>query len=353
MDIFKLEINYTPLKNGLTLPKSVALPYYKASKSDKLCYDIAEFRPNQVLITGSRKQIDNSKSLLTTIRSTYYFDAIRALILLYFYIGGFAVNNISLSVNSKVNSSFYETEIDQLFLNNLSESLPIKNLEKIITESNLSISKIKIDVLIHLILASQEYVSYYHKFSYSWRAFEQSIHYSFPQKGSNITKNLISLCEDLKKSSTNIYANSIELADKVTEEELSNLRLKSFLLHDIQRTQKTIEGAYGSFDDYRIKQALKSAIEQYPQYFHVKFENEGYPNSSTNSIDIIRLFALKYGYFLRNTLFHANQISRSLVENDLTNELKIVYRYVRLLGIDVFNQYNPAWTIDKQTSQEE
>lgn len=346
MDNFKLEINFTPLKSGLTLPKSVALPYYKAPKSNKFRSDIAEFRPTQVLITGSREQINKSKDLLTTIRSTYYFDAIRALILLYFYIGGFTVNNISLSVNSKVNSSFCESEIDQLFLNNLSESLPIKNLEKIITESNLSISKIKIDVLIHLILASQEYVSYYHKFTYSWRAFEQSIHYSFPQKKSNISENLKSLHLDLKRSSTNIYTNSIKLADKVTEDELSTLRLKSFLLHDIKNTQKTIERTYNSFDDYRIKQALKSAIEQYPKYFHVKFEEEGSANSSTNSIDIIRLFALKYGYFLRNTLFHANQISRSLVENDLTNELKIVFRYVRSLGIDVFNQYNSAWKID-------
>lgn len=343
-DTFQIVVEYTLLSQRKKLPETQQLPYFFHKKTNKSYYDHVTFECNRVLINGSRTKISEKKPL-ATIKSTFYFDIIRALLLLYFYDGRFSVDCIKLNVNDKPNSTYDKSEIDQFFIDDLKERVIINDLDDIIRETDLTKSRYYVDFLIYLVLASQESIKIYDKFTYAWRAFELSICHSFPNKpkeNHNTTQCLKALRDDLEKSQPR-YKNSIAKAEEINEKSISILRLEAFLKHTYpSKSNECLCELFNSFKDHRVRKALDQSIRKYTNLSSDKLDFEPIGNEH-NPVDILRLFVLKYAYFLRNSLFHANQMSRFLIKNDLMSELEFITNFLILLEIDIFNYYHNKW----------
>ncbi len=333
MIIIKISKQLFPEKLDDKINKKII--YY--SKKGNNYYDKVEYSKDTIKISGNRSKIDESKNLLESKNSTFYYSLVKSLLYVYFNIDCFEVNSIKVFKNGNKVVAYSEDSIMQVFSEK--KSLEI-NSEKLFGEKY--ISDTMMNALMNLTM-SYKYKDL--KFDYTWKCFNTLIRVIFNKhKDFDMLKELK---EDLEENSK-LYEKSIKFADEVDYNYLDKYFVNGMIYNNILRQGgvKSMIESVRSFNDKRVLCIFKKVLDYQKNKMEPKeYDNiKGYIDSeikkkNKKNTDVIRFIILKYGYYLRCKFFHGEQIPANfLIFNANLLELDRITEPLQLVCVDLLEK---------------
>lgn len=301
---------------GIRLDKNLC----KAEVTKKVTYHQNENQQYQDDITysGSQITIEGSRSkrinldFLETVNSTQFSALITALVYAYFRFGSFKIEEFSVSLDGNEIGNIPRIETTRFSSNNIFGKLQDTDLSGLF--GNMSESKVFQSALTNFTLASSNGER---RFEHLWRGFNSLARYFTGLIKDSDTLKAIRKDMDIRPDA---YKKATSWARMIRKEDLDEkLRVNLMILSYFPKGTKSRDGLkrwYTNYTDFRVLTLMKEKITckqaDLEELNILRDVTEDIDRKlaldKTYDIDIVRITVLKYAYYLRNKLFHAEKM---------------------------------------------
>lgn len=347
MPNFLIEIKFSGSGRNEWWFSSYAKPSSVHSLSDKITYGTKKII---IAIQRSKKPIAPFSNHNNTISK----QIIKALCVFYTYaktpmnISSISINQINKKGKSNKIQEIKSTNgLRQPFSNkcNFSELKGIKVGKLLEIQEETSFAKTKLNCISHL-LFSYSIVEENEAFDAAWRAFNAIYKlYSEKEKDSDCHRFICEkLREDIKK-----FPLVNDVFDGFTTDDISRIVVQFIKMLQVNHpTEKRTKALFESIKrnkDYRVLKLYKEKITVRKDYLlnlglwndlH-EFLNTQIAIYAKEVSDIVCLICVKYAYYIRNKIVHAEQPHHILRTYNNHTSITNITRYLQLLTIDIFN----------------
>lgn len=298
-------------------------PYHQ--NEDKQYVDKITYAGSQIIVEGSRSKTI-SPNFLKTSNSTQFSALISALVYAYFRFGDFKIKAFKIELDGNMASDTPKIDTTRFSSKNVFGKLYDADLAGLF-ESR-SRSKVFQSALTNFTLASS---SSERRFEHLWRGFNSlARYYTGIKKDSDM---LAAIRKDMD-AHPEAYKLSISWAKRITKNDLDKrLRVNSMIANAFpkgtkEKKKNNLKRWYTDYTDARVLLLMKEKIpckqadlSKLGILQTTKNQiNRKLALGKTYDIDVVRITVLKYAYYLRNKLFHAERIPTYFLFNTANEE---------------------------------
>lgn len=180
------------------------------------------------------------------------------------------------------------------------------------------------------------------RFDCFWRSFNRL--YGYHGHGQNETDSLRAL-RSLILANPACFSNSVAAACAFPLDELKSFRWSRMILNDYDTSAKTqaLVDFIKRYSDSRIMQILHEKLKCREKFLialgkKTEVDSHIFANSATvNDIELVSIICIKYAYFVRNKLFHAEMLDGhfKLKDDNFTSEMKRINSVFEVFLLDL------------------
>lgn len=344
----------------------------------------------KIQITAERSAIINPKDILENDSNTIHTQIIKSLLFYYLFIGKFVeIKSINITREKNTILQQYslpnsETSINQVLTSTFSLNSAInfntETLENIFKSDEKSIALYN---SISYILKANASTEASGKFEKLWKAFNSIYRYFGNGKSENDCQRIL---RTFMLSNHNNFPLSKELVTDLDKDTLrKRIRLRDLILNDYETKNLTVTflSFIYRYTDYRISKILRETLVYREDFIKdimsidnvqskfsklsnvtflynscngsssphciynkvVQYLDDNFNNNIVSDIEVVAFICIKYAYYIRNKIFHAEKhdLSFRFIENKLTDELDWINSILETLILELIKNNN-SWT---------
>jgi hypothetical protein len=360
---------------------------YKGATSN---LDSISITNRKILIVAERSSIINPKDILENDSSTIYTQVIKSLLFYYLFKGEY-IEIESINITREKNTILQQftlpngdTSLNQVltssFLLDSTINFDSETLENIFKNDEKSIALYNSISYILKANASREASE---KFEKLWKAFNSIYRYFGNGKSENDCQRIL---RTFLLNNHNQFSLSKEKVTNFNNDTLrERIRLRDLILNDYETKNLTVTflSFIYRYTDYRISKILRETLvyredfikdimsidnvqSKFSKLSNVTFLynscngsasphciydkvaeylDNNYNNQVVSDIEVVAFICIKYAYYMRNKIFHAEKhdLSFRFIENKLTEELDWINSILETLILELIKSNN-SWT---------